>query len=91
MSNGRKWSHLDFGNPDNYDFDPGEVYTEDGFSLSVVTGTRWGVIPAAGNQPSALFAGLTFPIEIGDTISIKRNGGGRSRWMRSTFRRSIQC
>ena len=67
---------IDFGTVDNYDFDPGEVYTEDGFSFSVVTGTRWGVIPAAGNQPSALFAGLSLPIEIGDTISITRSGGG---------------
>ena len=71
---------ISFGSVINPDFDPGETYSEDGFTFSVLTGVQWGLFDDSGNPPSDLEAGVDDPIGVGDTISITRNGGGFFRF-----------
>ena len=67
---------IDFGSVANVDFTPGETYTEDGFTLSVLSGANWGIFFATGNPGSGLIAGTFDRIAVGDVLSITRNGGG---------------
>lgn len=67
---------IDFGTTPNTKLPPGSTYVEDGFQLTSVSGSRWAIYAALGHPGSALIAGDTGSIGVGDTISIVRVGGG---------------
>jgi hypothetical protein len=67
---------VDFGIYSDNAFDPGETYSEDGFTFTVVSGVEWGIQTNGGNPPSSLHAGNGGAIGVGDTISITQDGGG---------------
>jgi hypothetical protein len=67
---------IDFGTSVIEDFNPGDVYGEDGFAFLVVSGTTFAILGDDGNPASGLAAGFPFPVGIGDTISVTRQGGG---------------
>lgn len=67
---------IDFDNYFDLHFDPGETYTEDGFTFAVVSGSTWAIRCGYGNPPCTLVAGLREPVGIGDTISVTAVDGG---------------
>ena len=67
---------IDFTGTVDSDFDPGETYTEDGFTFEVLSGVEFAIYNFGPSLAfGALLVGDDTPIGIGDTISITADSG----------------
>ena len=65
---------IDFGTHDDPDFNVGEIYSENNYNFTTVSGNQFGIYAGwsspIGNDPSGLSIGQSGLASIGDTISI---------------------